>query len=140
MHRFRAAEPLLVGFFKDGIAIQGYKFFPYKSKESIQILGDLLDGYFPYVLKAKYPNGIFLKVVDKIDFPYDSDTDKGGIQTFETAEEKLLKPMSKEEFLNKLPKTMTKNGKVIEVRAAIENKLDGKKDTPPPLIPEEDEN
>jgi hypothetical protein len=26
----------------------------------------LVDGYFPYVLKGKYPNGVFLKVVDKI--------------------------------------------------------------------------
>ena len=82
MHRFRPTEPVLLGFYKDGIAIQGYKFFPYKSKESIQILGDILDGYFPYVLKSKYPNGTFLKVVDKIDNAYDSDTDKGGIQTF----------------------------------------------------------
>jgi len=57
---------LPIGFFADGIAIKGYNFFSYKTKESLQILGDLVDGYFPYVLKAKYPNGVFLKVVDKL--------------------------------------------------------------------------
>ena len=30
------------------------------------MLSDLIDGYFPYVLKGKYPNGVFLEVVDKI--------------------------------------------------------------------------
>ena len=36
----------------------------------MQILSDLLDGYFPYILKVKYPNGVFLKVVDKTDEKY----------------------------------------------------------------------
>jgi hypothetical protein len=57
---------LPIGFFANGIAIKGFKFFPYKSKEALQILGDLIDGYFPYVLKRKYPNGVFMKVVDKV--------------------------------------------------------------------------
>ena len=66
VHKFRKDDALPIGFFSNGIAIKGYKFFPYKSKESLQILGDLVDGYFPYILKAKYPNGVFLKVVDKV--------------------------------------------------------------------------
>ena len=70
VHKFRKAEGLPMGFFSNGIAIKGYKFFPYKSKESLQILGDLVDGYFPYVLKAKFPNGVFLKVVDKTSEKY----------------------------------------------------------------------
>jgi hypothetical protein len=39
----------------------------------MQILADLLDGYFPYILKAKYPNGVFLKVLDKTDEKYNLD-------------------------------------------------------------------
>ena len=66
VHKFRKAEALPIGFFSNGIAIKGYKFFPYKSKESLQILGDFIDGYFPYILKARYPNGVFMKVVDKV--------------------------------------------------------------------------
>lgn len=66
VHKFRKAEPLPIGFFANGIAIKGYKFLSYQSKESLQVLGDLIDGYFPYILKGKYPNGVFLKVVDKV--------------------------------------------------------------------------
>jgi hypothetical protein len=70
IHKIRKAEPLPVGFFADGIAIGGYPFFPYKSKESLQVLADILDGYFPFILKTKYPNGTFLKVVDKTEVKY----------------------------------------------------------------------
>ena len=66
VHKFRKTEALPIGFFANGIAIKGYKFFTYKSKESLQILGDFIDGYFPFILKARYPNGVFMKVVDKI--------------------------------------------------------------------------
>jgi UBX domain-containing protein 11 len=66
VHKFRKADPLPIGFFSNGIAIKGFRFFPYKSKESLQILGDLVDGYFPFVFKGKYPNGVFMKVVDKV--------------------------------------------------------------------------
>lgn len=65
IHKIRKAEPLPIGFFADGIAIKSYPFFSYKSKESLQVLADILDGYFPYILKAKYPNGVFMKVIDK---------------------------------------------------------------------------
>ena len=71
-----------MGFFANGIAIKGLKFFPYQSKESLQILSDLLDGYFPYVLKHKYPNGVFLKVMDKIAERYSEEGSEEAITTF----------------------------------------------------------
>lgn len=55
-----------MGFYANGIVIKGYNFFPYKSKDSLKILADLLDGYFPFIFKAKYPNGVLLEVVDHI--------------------------------------------------------------------------
>lgn len=76
-----------MGFFGNGIAIKGFKFFPYKAKQSLQILSDLVDGYFPYVLKHKFPNGVFLSVVDKIALKYDqnmsSKDGEGNIASFE---------------------------------------------------------
>lgn len=62
-----------IGFFANGIAIKGYKFFSYKTKESLQVLGDLVDGYFPSVLKGKYPGGVFMKVVDKLSEQYNAE-------------------------------------------------------------------
>ena len=34
------------------------------------MLSDILDGYFPYDLKAKYPEGCPLKAVDCVDETY----------------------------------------------------------------------
>lgn len=38
----------------------------------------MVDGYFPYVLKHKYPNGVFLNVIDKIALKYDENMDVDG--------------------------------------------------------------
>jgi hypothetical protein len=48
------------------------------------------------------------------------------IQNFESVDENALKPQSKEEFLEKLPKNVIKNGKIIPVRDEIAKKFDGK--------------
>lgn len=42
---------------------------------------------------------------------------KGDINSID---ENKLKPMGKEEFLNKIPKNVVKNGKIIEVRDGID--------------------
>ena len=42
----------------------------------MKILSDILDGYFPYVLKARYPNGVFLNVVDNTSEKFDSKEEK----------------------------------------------------------------
>ena len=38
----------------------------------------MVDGYFPYVLKHKYPNGVFLNVIDKISLKYDENMEGDG--------------------------------------------------------------
>ena len=47
------------------------------------MLGDILDGYFPYDLKKKYPEGVPLKMVDKTTELYVSDIVKEQIATLE---------------------------------------------------------
>jgi len=44
-------ESLPIGFYKNGIAMKGFKFFSYGSNDAYQILADIMDGYFPYQLK-----------------------------------------------------------------------------------------
>lgn len=53
--------------------MKGFKFFPYGGNDAHLILADILDGYFPYQLKNKYPNGTLLKVVDKTEEMFDPD-------------------------------------------------------------------
>jgi hypothetical protein len=110
---------LPIGFFANGIAIKGYKFLSYQTKESLQVLGDLLDGYFPFILKGKYPNGVFLKVVDRLAERYSEDSSDENVVSFESKVDRDFKPPSKEEFLQKLPKSIIKNGKVIKIRDEI---------------------
>ena len=44
----------------------------------MKILGDLVDGYFPYILKQKYPNGVFLEAVDMIESAYTQEISENG--------------------------------------------------------------
>lgn len=50
--------------------VKGFPFKPYYSKEAQSVLSDILDGYFPYDLKKKYPEGVPLKPVDCTDETY----------------------------------------------------------------------
>jgi len=61
-------------FFKNGLIIKGFPFYPYYSKEAQSVLSDILDGYFPYDLKAQYPDGVPLKPVDMTDESYSQNT------------------------------------------------------------------
>jgi len=58
MKEFKPLDPVQIFFFKNGIIIKGYNFQPYYSKEAQSILSDILDGYFPYDLKKRYPEGV----------------------------------------------------------------------------------
>ena len=48
MNRIKPLDPVLIGFYKNGIVIKGHPFHLYSSKEGKQILADILEGYFPY--------------------------------------------------------------------------------------------
>lgn len=104
--------------------MKGFKFFAYGSKDAYQILADILEGYFPYQLKHQYPNGTLLKVIDKTEDLYS--TEKESVVDGKKNDERQLKPLSKDEFLDQLPKHVLKNGKIIPVRAGIAKIFEGK--------------
>jgi len=89
VHSLGIHDPLMISFYKNGIVIEGFPFHPYHSKEAQAMLSDILDGYFPYDLKAKYPEGVPLKVIDKTSEKYNP---KG----IPSQEPKLPKEVSKE--------------------------------------------
>jgi hypothetical protein len=51
MHKIKRMDPFPIGFYANGIAMKGFKFYPYTSNDAHLILADVLDGYFPYQLK-----------------------------------------------------------------------------------------
>lgn len=87
--------------------IKGFPFYPYYSKQAQSVLSDILDGYFPYDLKVKYPNGVPLKPVDMVDEVYNSQTKVNNEKAKMLADyDKPDEPMSKKKFLDQFPVSM----------------------------------
>ncbi len=88
------------------------------------MLSDILDGYFPYDLKGKYPDGVVMKIIDHTEEAYDPKTyeQKDNVRDFLKMDEQF-RPYTKEEFLKQLPEQIIKNGKIIPVRADIGKRL-----------------
>eukprot|EP00747_Dinoflagellata_sp_TGD_P165599 gnl/TRDRNA2_/TRDRNA2_187091_c0_seq1.p1 gnl/TRDRNA2_/TRDRNA2_187091_c0~~gnl/TRDRNA2_/TRDRNA2_187091_c0_seq1.p1 ORF type:complete len:560 (+),score=119.67 gnl/TRDRNA2_/TRDRNA2_187091_c0_seq1:127-1680(+) len=63
--------PLPLTFFRDGLKLGEQAFCVYESPTAQQVIRDVLDGYFPYVLKDQYPDGVNLKVVDRTTWAFD---------------------------------------------------------------------
>lgn len=67
IHRFEHAKPKLIIFYKNGIQLEGFPLFVYGSHDAVSLLADILDGYFPRQLEKSSPDGVLLKLVDRLD-------------------------------------------------------------------------
>ncbi|XP_046847968.1 UBX domain-containing protein 11-like [Xenia sp. Carnegie-2017] len=117
----------------------------YKKKRCIN---DLMDGYFPSELQDKYPDGVNIKVIDRRDveykdrrtellFPGSGQTlnDVGGQNIAADAQTQSSRNKicslhidgnnkeNVENFLGRLPPSLIKNGKIIDVRYGVEETL-----------------
>ena len=72
MKGFQQIAEVPIFFFSNGLMIKGFQFYPYYSKQAQSVLSDILDGYFPFDLKKKYPEGVPLKPVDLVDETYNN--------------------------------------------------------------------
>jgi len=123
-HVFKKKEPIHIAFYKDGLIIQGYPFYKYSSREALQIIEDILDGYFPALLKHKYPEGTLFKLVVKVEEDFaTSIANSNKVNDINNIEDRIFKPLSKEAFLNELPREVIKNGKIIPIREGIAQKI-----------------
>jgi len=115
---------LPIGFYKNGVIIKGYKFHEYNSKEGQTLINDILEGYFPFEIKGKYPDGTCFKIVDHTEEIYDAKAyeKKDNIMTVGKLDEQF-RPLTKEEFLNQLPEKVISQGKIIPVREEIAKKM-----------------
>ena len=86
------------------------------------VLSDILDGYFPYDLKKKYPQGVPLKPVDMVDETYNNQL-RQDPRFKQLADLDGLNPLTKQEFLNQFPKQVIKNGNIIPIREELEKKF-----------------
>ncbi|XP_048414134.1 UBX domain-containing protein 11 isoform X2 [Stegostoma tigrinum] len=142
--RLKRPDPVPLTLFKNGIVMFNGPFRSYDEPSTQHCMQDILDGYFPSELQNRYPEGVPFKVTDRRDlifrdrqsraeFPGMGQTVEGcytprvskqqdcGVvkETSEIPGPKL----SADQFLNKLPKTIIRAGKVIDIRGDIRDIL-----------------
>merc|ERR1712137_303843 len=62
----RDGPALPLTFFSDGLKLGNQPFQTYQSCSAQEIVKDVLDGYFPYAMKEEHPDGIRLRVIDRM--------------------------------------------------------------------------
>lgn len=136
MYKLKHRKEIKIGFYKNGIAIENFPFYEFNSIESQKILSDILDGYSPYILKSKYPKGVLMQVQNKLNVDFDinknyyANTVNSNIQGLFDIKCSEKKKLSKDEFLNRLPNSILKDGKVYNIREDISNIISGGKEKP----------
>ena len=115
-------KEIQITFFQNGLVIEGYQFFNYNSVPAQKILQDIIDGYSPYILKERYPNGVLMKTVNNLHLSHDvkqSGDNKVG-SCLATGEKKYI---SGREFADMFPETVIKGGRVLHIREDMEKIL-----------------
>jgi len=64
--------PIPLTIFSDGVKLGRLVFHAFGEPMAQQILRDILDGYFPYVLKTEHPDGVSMKVVDRTSHTFEA--------------------------------------------------------------------
>ncbi|XP_063729592.1 UBX domain-containing protein 11-like [Symsagittifera roscoffensis] len=134
---FKIPDPINLEFYTDGFILFDGPFRMYSDDFSKEFIRDILDGFFPSELRERYPDGIPFAVKDKRDVMFlEKESPK---QSFPGSGHKLLQELesrvvrsgsahgnkgeSSKEFTRKLPLSVVKNGKVIDIRNDIEAQL-----------------
>ena len=122
--KLKHKKEILISFYKNGLIIEGYQFFPYESDASQKIIQDIIDGYSPYILHERYPHGVLMKVENHVKSLYEpnkiNEVNKNIKDLSDPGEQKYLSP---KEFLNIFPNKIIKNGNVLNIKEDMENVL-----------------
>lgn len=135
--KVRDSVPLVL--YSNGILMFGGPFRPYSDPVTQQCMQDIMDGYFPSELQTRYPGGIPFEVQDKRDIVFE---DRRTALLFPGTGKSLAgeenakshrveshtpgqKQQSVDQFLSRLPQSVIKDGKIIDVRSGVENIIKG---------------
>ncbi|XP_042636209.1 UBX domain-containing protein 11 [Orycteropus afer afer] len=132
--RLRTLEPIPLKLYRNGIIMFDGPFQPFYDPATQRCLRDILDGFFPSELQRLYPDGVPFKVIDlRNQFypedgldPFPGEGRVVGRQRICKASSRLDSSGSKmtaEKFLNKLPKVVIRQGRVVDLRGPIRDTL-----------------
>ena len=122
--KLKQKKEILISFYKNGLIIEGYQFFPYESEPSQKIIQDIIDGYSPYILHERYPHGVLMKVENHVKTLYEPN--KVGVSSNNIKDLKdpgEQKYMSPKEFVNIFPNKVIKNGNILNIKEDMEKVL-----------------
>ena len=123
--KLKQKKELLISFYKNGLIIEGYQFFPYESESSQKIIQDIIDGYSPYILHERFPHGVLMKVENHVKIMYEpnkiNNNDSNNIKELNDPGEQ--KYMSPKEFVNIFPNKVIKNGNILNIKEDMEKVL-----------------
>ena len=122
--KLKQKKELLISFYKNGLIIEGYQFFPYESEPSQKIIQDIIDGYSPYILHERYPHGVLMKVENHVKIMYEpnkiNNNDNNIKDLKDPGEQKYMSP---KEFMNIFPNKVIKNGNILNIKEDMEKVL-----------------
>jgi hypothetical protein len=104
-------EQIRIVFYSNGLMVRRGPFRDCDSDSYKQFTRDVMDGYFPTEFKDDYPEGVVFTLVDRHNAVYDSSAaDKEDMLTAQ-------------QFFQKLPKTIIKNGEIVDIRSSLQDRL-----------------
>jgi hypothetical protein len=106
-------EQIRVVFYSNGLMVRRGPFRDHASESFRKFTRDVMDGYFPSEFRDEYPDGVVFVLVDRHDTVYDSSSNNND------------DVLSGQQFLQRLPKTVIKNGEIVDVRSSINSRLTG---------------
>ena len=122
--KLKQKKEILISFYKNGLIIEGYQFFPYESEPSQKIIQDIIDGYSPYILHERYPHGVLMKVENHVKIIYEpnqiNNSSKNIKELKDPGEQKYMSP---KEFVNIFPNKVIKNGNILNIKEHMEKVL-----------------
>lgn len=104
-------EQIRVVFYSNGLMVRRGPFRECGSESYKQFTRDIMDGYFPAEFKDDYPDGVVFVLVDRHNIAYDS-----SVADKEDA-------LTAQKLLQRLPKTVIRNGEIVDVRSSVQDRL-----------------
>ena len=128
--KFETTKSIQLTLFSNGIALYSGPFRSFKDPLTKKFCIDLMDGYFPSELENRFPDGVPFNLVDKRDVIFNDDKKGYRLGSSNLNE----KPLTIQQFLDKLPPSVINDGKIIGIRNDISNLLTEEVKSDPCLI------
>eukprot|EP00638_Chattonella_subsalsa_P000050 CAMPEP_0117734296 /NCGR_PEP_ID=MMETSP0947-20121206/580_1 /TAXON_ID=44440 /ORGANISM="Chattonella subsalsa, Strain CCMP2191" /LENGTH=477 /DNA_ID=CAMNT_0005549029 /DNA_START=60 /DNA_END=1493 /DNA_ORIENTATION=+ len=134
-------ESIPLTFFLDGLLVKNGPIRTYQDPRTKAFLKDIMEGFFPAEFESQYPKGIVLDAHDRRQEEYQAAVNAEREASKANGRFKGLADiggadlnMNVDSFLNRLPASVVKDGKIVSIREDIENRIKGAGAEGEPLV------